>query len=1373
MSWGVPKIGTVAEVASGNLTLTEPAGVAQGDLLIACIAIRSTVGFANADWTKIEGQLTGNTVSTGAGIASGEMWYCVRNSVAPSLVFTRTGGDLGRGCIIAYAGGKQTLADVLSVHSSNTLGAASVTATTGTITTVEANELIVAMIAQGDNYTASAFDAATDPTTASGATDTTNAPTAGTWRERVDGGTNTGADGGLAIADAIRATAGATGTIQVTSSGSARHVMIASAFRMLIDTTIAAGVGALTLAGFAPTVTTTNNIIAGAALGVALLTGFAPTVVTTQSTTPDVGVLTLTGYAPSVTLGVRASPGVGGLTATGFAPTVVGGKILPVNATPSGVIVSPGLTRNITIPAPADGNTLVCVFSHITAANGITSITQTGATWDPADDHTTGRNVSIWVAKNVYGASTSVTLNFNTSLVGAIGFSILEFSGIHPSAIIEAVASTNGSSTTIDAGTSTPTAGREALLVEVMRSAGTPSAGPTNGFTGGQSDATGGGNAAWYAYRVAAPTSGGYSTSWTQTSGTWAASIVSITNPDPDAAVFEERLGFNVPAYEAHGNSARTGLKYWTFKPSVAALAAKGLVGSPYPVAIVFPGSSEKGLENTKQMRGGGGAGDSGNLAQKLGWSTANNGTPSATFPFYTIFLEVPDDIADATEERQFTKAMIDAVIADIQARGVPIDPTKIGATGYSYGGIIVLHYAYARPTTLAWVFPMAGCPAEAELSALPGVVVSPLTNAQAAVLLARQLLQHPIRYWVSSSDPTIGTALWQPLVTEMNNLGAGWTEGLGAGDEYRDTGTDHGGVWNDGNTKLTTSGSVQETWALAQVRSQNPIIPGWGVLTATGYAPTVSIGSGAAPAPGVGALTATGFAPSVLVRSTTILWKDVFTGTTGNPSLNTHEPTIIGMGVTQGTWQGSAGTATITSATNTLTEGNGSSGNRRYTQNLGEDEYDVEMDFTPSSTANVFTGIIVRSANGSSGGYEFSRDITGGGWTVSEAGVGSLGTYASPSPTTPQTIRAEVRDAYVKLYAGSTLVHTITTPKNNGTGNYCGVIPGSFAGGTGRNAITRFEVTRPPVNAGVGALSLTGFAPTVSVAAATGPSPGTGVLTATGFAPSIAVSNHQTVNAGVGALTATGFAPVAAVSNNIAVAPALGVVTATGFAPSASASNAQGASPGTGLLSATGAAPTVTASNHQIVAVGTGAATLTGFAPVVTVSNHQIVAAGTGALTATGFSPSIVVGNAIVVQAGVGALTATGFLPTVQLSANVRALAGVGALTATGFAPTLALSDHRVVEPDTGTITVAGFAPTVIASDARIVAPGTGMLGLVGFAPLVSGISLDLLLSDTALVIDAGATALRADAGAFSIVADAGVTVLSVDSGVTGLTPD
>lgn len=264
MAWGVPKIGTPVEttVSGGDLTLGEPAGIAQGDLLIACIAYRSNAAFSvpgTGGWSVVATQQSSGDIDATNGIASGLMAWCIRGASAPGLTFTRTGGDVARGCLIAYSGGHASAP--YDTGSANTLGAASVTVTTGTITTAEAGELIVAMMAGGDNYTTSAFDAATDPTTASGATDTTTAPTNGTWIERSDSGSNTGADTSLAIADAIRATAGATGTIQCTTSGAGRSVMIAGAFKLAAAqnfgppsaaTATAAGVDPAFSFGFSP-----------------------------------------------------------------------------------------------------------------------------------------------------------------------------------------------------------------------------------------------------------------------------------------------------------------------------------------------------------------------------------------------------------------------------------------------------------------------------------------------------------------------------------------------------------------------------------------------------------------------------------------------------------------------------------------------------------------------------------------------------------------------------------------------------------------------------------------------------------------------------------------------------------------------------------------------------------------------------------------------------------------------------------------------------------------------------------------------------------------------------------------------------------------
>ncbi len=237
MAWEFVAIGSATTASSGNLTLTEPTGAQQSDLLVACISYRSTAAFTlPAGWSLVATQQSsGNTTVDGTGsIGSGLMAYIVRGSSAPSLIFTRTSGDVAFGRIVAYRGVGPLPYDT---GSANTLSGASVTVTTGTITTAKDDELIVVAACGARNSTFTAFDAATAPATGSGTGSTaTNNPIKGEWSERGDSGTATGADCSLAIADARKETAGASGTIQATASSSARHVMIAGAFKLAPET---------------------------------------------------------------------------------------------------------------------------------------------------------------------------------------------------------------------------------------------------------------------------------------------------------------------------------------------------------------------------------------------------------------------------------------------------------------------------------------------------------------------------------------------------------------------------------------------------------------------------------------------------------------------------------------------------------------------------------------------------------------------------------------------------------------------------------------------------------------------------------------------------------------------------------------------------------------------------------------------------------------------------------------------------------------------------------------------------------------------------------------------------------------------------------
>lgn len=250
-SWSYVGIGGGTSPTSGNVTPTEPTGAAQGDLLVCVISYRGSAAFtAPAGWTIVQQESSGNTdVDVSTSIASGLIAYIVRGASAPSYTFTRTGGDIAIARVVAYTpvGGTITFDE----SNSATLGSAGTTVSMTGLTTNAANSLIVVGACGASNSAASAFDAATDPTTGSGAgnTTTTGTITAGTWRRRNSTGSTNGADTNISIADAVRATAGATGDIQYTAASSRRHAIVGAAFTITPATY--AGAGAAAAAGTA------------------------------------------------------------------------------------------------------------------------------------------------------------------------------------------------------------------------------------------------------------------------------------------------------------------------------------------------------------------------------------------------------------------------------------------------------------------------------------------------------------------------------------------------------------------------------------------------------------------------------------------------------------------------------------------------------------------------------------------------------------------------------------------------------------------------------------------------------------------------------------------------------------------------------------------------------------------------------------------------------------------------------------------------------------------------------------------------------------------------------------------------------------------
>ena len=231
MAWSIVGVSTSVETLTTTHTLTEPAGCTTGDLLIACIATRSTATTGvtlPSGWTLVNQQMTNNALTTTGAIASGTMAYIVRGASAPALGFTHPAGiSVALGRIVAYRGGLGAVDANMAVTTTTNTLSVNVTG----LTTTAADDLIVALCAGGQEAAWSAFKSANAPSTASGATDTTTTPSTTTWIERADVQTTNGNDTSLGVFDAVKTTAGATGNFTATASLGAGHVVIVAAFR--------------------------------------------------------------------------------------------------------------------------------------------------------------------------------------------------------------------------------------------------------------------------------------------------------------------------------------------------------------------------------------------------------------------------------------------------------------------------------------------------------------------------------------------------------------------------------------------------------------------------------------------------------------------------------------------------------------------------------------------------------------------------------------------------------------------------------------------------------------------------------------------------------------------------------------------------------------------------------------------------------------------------------------------------------------------------------------------------------------------------------------------------------------------------------------
>jgi len=428
---GVSNEVAVATTAHALVTTGISGTLQAGDLLVACITSRiaSTTSVTlptGGEWTLVAEQKNNNTLTTSSALPSGLMAYCVRGASNPNLTFTHpVAPSQAQGRIVAYRNVNTSSPKDTQTSFTTATGT---TAVTGTgLTTTQIEDLIVAMACGGQEAAWSAFNA-TDPAGASGATVTT-APTT-TWSERADSLVTTGADGSLAIFDAVKLTSGATGNLTATASVSAGHVVIAGAFKIYAPPAgdgvgdadgvgAASATGASIATGNASTATGTGSASAtgtgiksadastAAGVGTAAATGSSITILEGVGTAAGIGAASATGVA--VGAGVGTAAGIGAASATGAAIGAGAGSAAGIGAaTATGVTIGAGVGTAAGIgAATATGSTATAVVSGDGTSAGTGAASATGTAVMPSAGTAAGTSTASGVGRGTSASAGS------------------------------------------------------------------------------------------------------------------------------------------------------------------------------------------------------------------------------------------------------------------------------------------------------------------------------------------------------------------------------------------------------------------------------------------------------------------------------------------------------------------------------------------------------------------------------------------------------------------------------------------------------------------------------------------------------------------------------------------------------------------------------------------------------------------------------------------------------------------------------------------------------------------------------------------------------------------------------------------------------
>lgn len=193
------------------------------------------------------------------------------------------------------------------------------------------------------------------------------------------------------------------------------------------------------------------------------------------------------------------------------------------------------LTSTVVWPANlTNNNVAICWLGVANTSTVFTNYSGTGQTWHNGLIYTGNQYLALGYGEIGAGASTStlVTLS-NSPVIPRVNCE--EYSGLATSSEYDssATAGNGGTATTTVTATVTPQAGRSALLIALMRTAGSVVSGPTNGFT---ALTTVNGGFPWG--DLATTTSGSYSSGYVvSVQNTWGTMIATFYAPAAAASI--------------------------------------------------------------------------------------------------------------------------------------------------------------------------------------------------------------------------------------------------------------------------------------------------------------------------------------------------------------------------------------------------------------------------------------------------------------------------------------------------------------------------------------------------------------------------------------------------------------------------------------------------------------------------------------------------------------------------------------------------------------------------------------------------------------------------------------------------------------------